>query len=189
MIKQLKLALIIAYSGLTPVAMSQKKIDGFAINPKVGGYVSNPFDYGLVYGGEFHLKSKNKLFSIDYFEYHESGKLFSSAPTIISRQVGLMFGKTFGDDAAKIQIQSGISGFFGKERTDQYLGGGSPTFGGGTYATRDIFTLGIPAKLGIKFYPTHFFGFGLDLQGFVSPTRQHVMPMFSLEFGRLKVKK
>jgi len=147
----------------------QSKLDGFALfNPKFGLYGS--FKGGLpgyVFGDEFNFLKKKMIFSLDY--YHCKFTFIGSKVEKFD-QFDLLFGKYLDYNSFRIQFQGGLG-----------------TFKGITYnESEEIFTLGIPLKIGLKYLISRSVSIGVDLQANLNLKYPIYMPMLSIEFGELK---
>lgn len=165
-------SIIIVISGLLTPVFSQSQPTGFSINPKAGIYTAKN-EAGAVMGLETSYMQNGWMFTVDFFQFEEI-KYFSSDEDIF-RQVGIMTGKYYGDKLFRVQLQGGIAPIWQiglREDSDP----------------EKFVTVGLVFKTGFKFIPLPFFSIGLDLQGNLNPERPLLMPLISLEFGRLRDK-
>ncbi|MBU2019082.1 MAG: hypothetical protein KJ941_05500 [Bacteroidetes bacterium] len=153
-----------------------------------GMYTSWQYDLGYTGGLEVNTALKRKLFSIDYLHYREMDLFWSSQPRENYNQIAAYLGTYFGERLLRLDLQTGLSAFWGVQRGDKYVGGGS-TWGGATYNKERFFELGIPMKIGFKIIPFHFLAFGIDIKGNFNLEKQLIYPLLTLEMGRLRKKK
>jgi hypothetical protein len=147
----------------------QSGIDGYAlINPKFGLYGS--FKGGLpgyVVGDELNFLKNKFIFGLDYYHCIFT---FVGSKTERFDQFDFLFGKYADCYSFRFQFQGGLG-----------------IFKGVTYdESEEIFTLGIPVKIGFKYLVSGSVSIGLDLQANLNLKYPVYMPMLSLELGKLK---
>lgn len=152
--------------------LSQSQTTGFSVNPKSGVY-SAKIEAGAVFGVETNYLRNGWMFSADFYQFHEI-RLFSSDEEIF-RQVGIMAGKYYGDRLFRVQLQGGIAPIWQIGPRD-------------SSEPENFSTVGLVLKTGFKFIPLHFLSIGLDLQSNLNPKKSLIMPLISIEFGRLRDK-
>jgi hypothetical protein len=159
-------------SCITGLINGQTKFNGFAINPKFGLYGS--FSGGLpgsVGGIEFNLLKNKLIFSVDY--YHSKFTFIGNKEELLN-QFDFLFGRYFDNESWNIRFQ---------------IQGGLGTLKGITYnESKQISTIGVPLKLGLKWLPTSSFGVGVDLQAKLNSKYPIYMIMASIEIGKLRNK-
>lgn len=90
-----------------------KKIDGFAINPKIGPAFSVDGGNDIPSMGiEFNILKNKFIYSIDYIGHDILAALILNGAS--QNQLGIMMGKYKGDKYFRIQYQAGINIFWGK---------------------------------------------------------------------------
>lgn len=162
---------IVLFFFFIPV-FSQGQATGFSVNPKSGIYRAK-LEAGAVFGVETNYLRNGWMFSADFFQFHEI-HLFSSDEEIF-RQVGIMAGKYYGDRLFRVQLQGGIAPIWVTGPRD-------------SSEPEKFSTVGLVLKTGFKFIPLHFLSIGLDLQSNLNPKKSLVMPLVSIEIGRLRDK-
>lgn len=155
----------------TPL-FSQSQTTGFAINPKSGLYKAKD-EAGAVLGVEANYLRNGWMFSADFFQLHEI-HLLSSDEEIFS-QVGIMAGKYYGDRLFRVQLQGGVAAMWeiGPRASSE---------------PEKFSTVGLALKTGFKFIPLPFVSIGVDLQSNLNSKKPLIMPLISIEFGRLRDK-
>jgi hypothetical protein len=151
----------------------QNKIDGFSINPKTGPTNFN-FNGGTI-GLEINILNRHNIYSVDY--YHISDYL---SPYMLNtyNEIDFLIGKYIGDRFFRFQYQGGLGIFEGYKITGDYY----------NQKIVNFFTIGIPLKLGFKFLPAKFLSIGIDLQTNLNFQKTTVLPMLSIELGKLRNK-
>ncbi len=135
-----------------------KKIDGFAINPKIGPSFSFN-DANDVMGLEVNILKNNFIYSIDYLGHNKILILIGfNDPS--QNQLGIMMGKYIGEKYFRIQYQAGINLFWGRFSNP---GDAQPWIGFGGPST-SFFTVGAVSKVGFKYIPLKKISIGIDLQ-------------------------
>lgn len=162
---------IVLFILFTP-AFSQSQFTGYSINLKPGVFIGLNNNNGAVLGVETNYLTNGWIFSLDFFQFHEIQIIGGEED--IFRQAGVMAGKYYGDRLFRIQLQGGIASIW-------EIGGGGPS---GT----NFSTMGLVLKTGFKFIPLRFFSIGLDLQSNLNSEKPLLMPLVSIEFGRLRDK-
>ncbi|MBN1182847.1 MAG: hypothetical protein JXB49_11205 [Bacteroidales bacterium] len=180
---QLMISFIITLS-FSGMIYGQFKIDGYSVNPKVGGFNSQKFTGGVA-GVELNGFKSHTLYSIDYYAGDDIS-LFAT-PSECFNQVDFMIGKYIGDDYFRIQGQAGLGAVWGTTRGKQLYSEG--LFGTVHYEKDPYFSLGIPVKLGFKVIPSRFVSLGIDVQGNANFENSLYMYMLSIEIGKLRDKK
>jgi hypothetical protein len=169
--KHYSFAAIALYLLMMP-GISQSQFTGFAVNPKTGIFLWPNHENGGVWGAEANYLHKGWIFSLDFFQFQEINLLSSDEDMF--RQVGIMAGKYYGDRLFRVQLQGGIASIWEIGAPDE----SDPHFS----------TFGLVLKTGFKFIPLHFFSIGIDLQSNFNSQKPLVMPLVSIEIGRLRDK-
>jgi hypothetical protein len=159
---------------------------GYSINPKFSYYNWTENDGGFTGGAEFNVLYNKYIFSIDYFKFEEWA-IFSDTPEEYFNQIGLMFGAFNGDRIFRFQYQAGLASFWGLRRTELDKEGFG-IFSSDEYKSENFFTVGIETKLGFKIIPLTFLSIGIDLQANINLKNTVLMPMLSIEIGKLRGK-
>lgn len=120
------------------------KIDGFAINPKLGAYKAEYVAF--VFGGEFNVTLKRTIYSVDYY------RTFQIMNHERLKMVDFMVGKYYGRNFFHIQFQGGLGTLSGKKVNEK------------KNISEEISTFGVPLKLGFKILVTNSLSLGIDLQ-------------------------
>lgn len=165
-------SLVVALLFLSIPVFSQNQIAGFSVNIKPGLYMAND-EKGAVIGIETNYRSNGWLFSADFCQLQEV-KLLSSDEDLF-RQIGIMAGKYYGDRLFRVQLQGGVASIWEI---------GAPM----DSEPENFSTVGLILKTGFKFIPLHFLSIGLDLQSNINPKKPLIMPLVSIEVGRLRNK-
>lgn len=158
-----------------------KKIDGFAINPKIGPAFSVDGGNDIPSMGiEFNILKNKFIYSIDYIGHDILAALILNDAS--QNQLGIMMGKYRGDKYFRIQYQAGINILWGEYSSP---GGAGPWIGFGGPNT-SFFAVGAVSKVGFKFIPSRNLSIGLDLLINLNFEKSMFIPMFSIEIGKLK---
>lgn len=184
----LKVLCILCFSLLSSNLLAQEFLGDYryAVNPKGGWYNFGRDDEGKVFGVELNIVNKNNIiYSIDYYNLEEY-YLYGDLPSEQFHQVGLMIGKSFGYDYFKMQYQGGLALFTGRMRTDELIQEGTDYNNPSVWGEDKITTAGFIAKIGCKVVPFKFMSLGFDIQANFNPKKIIYMPIFSIEFGRMK---
>ena len=158
-----------------------KKIDGFAINPKIGPTFSVDGGNALPsMGVEFNILKNKFIYSIDYIGHDILAALILNDPS--QNQLDIMMGKYKGEKYFRIQYQAGINIFWGKFSNP----GSSNPWIGGSSSSSSFFTVGAVSKVGLKYIPLKNLSVGIDFQINLNSVKTLYMPMFSIEIGKLR---
>ena len=157
---------------LVLIPASSQLPKGFSINPKGGIFISPNHENGGVLGVETNYLQNGWMFSGDFFQLQEIN--YKSSTENIYRQAGLMGGKYYGDRLFRFQLQGGIAALW--------------ELGPADLSDHDVTAVGFVLKTGFKFIPLHFLSIGLDLQSNLNPKRSFLMPLISIEVGKLRDK-
>lgn len=125
-------------------------------------------------GIEANYLRNGYIFSLDFYQFHEIKLLSSLSNEAMFRQVGIMAGKYYGDRLFRVQIQGGIAPIWEIGENEPL----NPNFS----------TVGLVLKSGVKFIPMRFLSIGFDLQSNLNSKKPLIMPLVSLEIGRLRNK-
>jgi hypothetical protein len=159
---------------------SQSKVNGFSICTKLGFYQP---DGGFASGFEFNVQSNYMLFSLNAYSAREF-QILGDEPDEKFNQVNIMLGQSRAKKLCRFQYEIGLGTFWGTKRGD-FISSGYLT---STYEKDDFTTIGIPAKIGFKFVPFTFFSIGIDFHANLNSEKPLVMPMISIEFGKIREK-
>ncbi len=88
----------------------------------------------------------------------------------------------------RFQYQAGIGMFWGTLRTDEYDKVNS-TLLTNAYFTKEVSTVGFPLKIGGRYIPFEFLSIGIDLQANLNFEKSIIIPMLSIEMGKLRSSK
>ena len=123
---------------------AQIKIDGFAINPKLGACKT---EYeAFIFGGEFNVTLKRTIYSVDYY------RTFQVMNPERLKMIDFMVGKYYGGKIFRLQFQGGLGTLSGKKVNEK------------KNISEEISTFGVPLKLGFKILVTNSLSLGIDLQ-------------------------
>ena len=151
-----------------------KKIDGFAINPKIGPAFTMLGGNNLPSAGlEFNILKNKFIYSLDYIAHN----------FLNQNQIAIMMGKYKGDKYFRIQYQAGINMFWGKYST---TGTTQPWINTSVGNSSSFYTLGAITKVGLKFIPLKNLSIGTDLLINLNLKETMFMPMLSIEIGKLR---
>ena len=116
-----------------------KKIDGFAINPKIGPAFTELGGNNLPSAGiEINILKNKFMYSLDYIAHN----------FLDQNQIGIMMGKYKGEKYFRIQYQAGINMFWGEFSNP---GSSNPWIGGGSSGS-SFFTVGAVTKLDLNIF-------------------------------------
>jgi hypothetical protein len=160
------ISLLVCTNGLLN---GQNKIDGYYLNAKLG--INNNWLGG---GGEINILRRHFIYSLGIYEFWN----FNSTANIWSFPIDFLIGKYVGDRYLRFQYQGGLGLFWGGKNAGNKWDNGTVSFA----------TLGIPLKLGFKILPSRFISIGMDLQANLNFEKSIVIPMFSIEIGKLRNK-
>ena len=160
------------------------KLDGFAINPKVGGpaFSENGGDDAVVIGLELNFIKNKFIYSIDYLGHNKIGILIGfSGPS--QNQFDIMMGKYIGEKYFRFQYQAGINVFWGEYSSP---GGSQAWVGLGGGSRKPFSTIGAVSKAGLKFIPLKKLSIGMDFLINLNFVNTMFIPMLSIEVGELR---
>jgi hypothetical protein len=158
-----------------------QKIDGFAINPKIGPVFSaDGGNEQPVIDLEINVFKNKYIYSLEFLGYDKPGALIINDPS--QNQLGLMMGKFNGEKYFRIQYQAGINMFWGEFSNP----GSSNPWIAGSSSRSSFFTVGAVSKVGFKYIPLKNLSIGIDFQINLNSVKTLYMPMFSLEIGKLR---
>ena len=150
-----------------------KKIDGFAINPKIGPAFTKHGGNELPSAGiEINILKNKFIYSLGYIAHN----------FLDQNQIGIMMGKYKGEKYFRIQYKAGINIFWGKFSKP----GSSNPWIGVSSSSSSFFTLGAVSKVGLKYIPLKNLSIGIDFQVNLNSVKTLYMPMFSIEIGKLR---
>lgn len=158
---------------------------GYSLNPKIGSYTVNESG-GFSGGAEMNVIYKKIIYSVDFYHCDEF-VIMGPKPSEYFNQLGVMIGKYQGDKFLRFQYQVGLGSFWGLKRTE-FINEGSGWFSSESYESKEFSAIGFIAKLGFKIVPLSFLSLGLDLHANINSEKSIVMPMISIEFGKLRNK-
>jgi hypothetical protein len=172
-----------------PQILGQIKIDGYALNPKIGLYIWPNTDGGIIGGVEINILKGKFIYLADYYRFEELD-FGSRTPDAYFNQVEIMFGKYISGDLFRFQFQGGLAPIWGLKRTNLVSEGQIDyPFGEEVYNSEEFFTLGIGTKVGFKLLVFEFMSIGFDIQTNLNIEKMMCMPMISIEFGKLNKNK
>jgi len=176
--KRLKLterAVLTPFVFLTCLSLNgQDEFDGYALNPKVGLYISKIFP-GFSAGLEFNTIRKQNVLSIGFTT---SAELSVGDEFAKFHQVEVLYGRYMDTKGIRIHYQGGIAPTWGT--TKGYYDDNS------YIEATTYWTLGLTAKLGLKIIASQKVSFGVDLHGNLNLKNPSFIPMFSIEFRTLR---
>jgi hypothetical protein len=167
------------------ILYGQNKIDGFAINPKIGRFNWTEDINGYIAGIEVNAIKKDMIFSVDFYNA-EDFNIFGKLPAATYNQFDLLFGKYIDWNIFRLQYQGGLGALWGVYPGDLIQEGG--LFSSDIHEEVSYFTVGVPLKLGFKIMPTRFTSIGLDFQANLNLKNSLYMVMLSIEIGKLRDK-
>ena len=151
-----------------------KKIDGFAINPKIGPAFTELGGNNLPSAGiEINILKNKFIYSLDYIAHN----------FLDQNQIGIMMGKYKGEKYFRIQYKAGINIFWIKHST---TGKTQPWFNTSRGSSSSFYTVGAINKVGLKFIPLKNLSIGTDLLINLNFKNTMFMPMLSIEIGKLR---
>ena len=140
-------------------------------------------------GIEINAFSQNFLYSIGFYRSTDE-RLFGDRPYEKYNQLNFLFGG-YADtkkEKFRFQYQAGIGMFWGTLRTDEYDDENS-TLLTNAYFTKEVSTVGFPLKIGGRYIPFEFLSIGIDLQANLNFQKSIIVPMLSIEIGKLRSSK
>tara|TARA_B100000963_G_scaffold251114_1_gene219994 strand:+ start:133 stop:714 length:582 start_codon:yes stop_codon:yes gene_type:complete len=150
------------------------KIDGFAINPKIGPAFTKLGGNNLPSAGiEINILKNKFIYSLDYIAHN----------FLDQNQIGIMMGKYKGEKYFRIQYKAGINIFWGKHST---TGTTQPWFNTSRGSSSSFYTVGAITKVGLKFIPLKNLSIGTDLLINLNFKNTMFMPMLTIEIGKLR---
>ena len=176
------------------LSSGQNRIDGYAISPKMGVLYSSGINEGLAGGVEVSILKKSRIYSL---VFSGGGEFISfDMPREEMNFLDALYGgfKDFNNHLFRIQYQGGIGVVWGVKR-GEYLyssggtGGWFNLFSTSHYKRLSYFNIGIPIKIGFKIIPLRQLSIGIDLLANINSGSPSLMPMISLEFGKLRAKR
>ena len=180
-IKKIFLIFILFQFNNQLLSQDVQKIDGFAINPKIGpSFTVNGGNDLPSIGLEFNILKNEFIYSLDYIGHDILAAIIFNDPS--QNQLGIMMGKYKGEKYFRIQYQAGINMFWGEFSNP----GSSNPWIGGSSSRSSFFTVGAVSKVGFKYIPLKNLSIGIDFQINLNSVKTLYMPMFSLEIGKLK---
>lgn len=164
-------------------ATSQAYFDKYSIGTKGGIYNWTEDNGGIIAGGELNASKNTIMYSIDYYHYSELN-IWTNYKSQYYNQIGLMIGKYFGEKHFRFQMQGGVAPFWGLKRTELTKDLSAQL--NERYSYDRFFNAGLVGKLGFKLIVTTFCAVGIDFQVNVNHKASVYMPMFSIEYGKIK---
>ncbi|ALO13753.1 hypothetical protein L21SP5_00071 [Salinivirga cyanobacteriivorans] len=158
---------------------AQTGFQGFALNPQAGFFNKD----GLVYGGDVDIAWDKMVYSAGYHVLEEHSIASSDRPLETYEHYSFMLGKNLDRGKIRIQYLGGIAPFLKTKRTNEII---ELDDGGNTYATEDIWVVGLSIKAGVKYIPFRFMSVGVDFIANFNKETPLYIPTLSVEFGLLK---
>ena len=160
-------------------------VDGFSIDLKLGAYNNWQEDAGFGGGVEINVLKNSFIYSADYYRFDEF-TIWGSSPQYFN-QIGFMIGRYRRYNNKRIFrfiYQAGIASFWGlrNELIKEDYGTGKYSY----YQGDHFFTVGLTTKLGIRVIPLTFFSIGVDLQTNINFKYPVLLPMITIEIGKLR---
>ena len=164
-------------------SQAQLKFDKYSISGKLSTNIWTPM---YIEGIEINTFSRQYLYSIGYYKGNDNS-LFSDQPPEQYNQLNLLAGK-FTDTKNKkfrFQYQGGIGMFWGTVRTNEFDKENSNLLTN-AYFTKQISTVGLPAKIGGRYIPFKFLSIGIDMQANLNFKKSIIRNMLTIEIGKLR---
>ena len=184
----MKKTILILLFIISNVSLIQSQvIDKYSISVKGTGNIfwkSNFFE-----GIEINAFSQKYLYSIGFYRSTDE-RLFGDTPHEKYNQLNFLFGgyADTRNEKFRFQYQAGIGMFWGTLRTDEYDWINS-TLLTNAYFTKEVSTVGFPLKIGGRYIPFEFLSIGIDLQANLNFEKSIIIPMLSIEMGKLRSSK
>jgi len=179
------IVLLMAFFGSLECANKKAENDDYrvAISGNVGVAINFKEPGGFeTFGVEGLRYSKSNIMSVSYL-YKQEWDTFSSNPSYESMNyLSFMFGKYGSLGIMFFQLQAGISVNFGLIRGEFVE---SNKLGDLYFLERES-TFGLPIKLGVKFELSEHWRFGLNFNANINNYESLFIPMFSLEYGKIR---
>jgi len=154
--------------------------DGYAINPKIGFYLTSMQEGGFTYGGEVNYYKNKFLISADYYRIDEF--VLFEAPAGKYNHLGIMIGSYSDRGKFRFQYQAGLGLLWGSARTNEILDD-ETYFLSTIYKSKDFLSVGFTPKLGFKIMDISYFRVGIDLQANINFEKSVFLPFLSVEVG------